>query len=124
MGRAVPVTQLESWLRVDIQVSHRAAMDAIRVMRLCSYPTAIDVFTSMSFQLGQYWASKWSTVVALIRDRQINEAISAIRKSGWYRQTPLRANDVIDFLKQVASAENIALVTLPAPRVSAPRRRR
>lgn len=59
---------------------------------------AVVIFTSVAFQLGDF-KKKFPNTFKAIKDGKYNEAIMNIKSSLWYKQTPVRARDLIEYIK-------------------------
>lgn len=92
LGDRVTDEQIEQWFQDDIAKAFAAAKQ--QALELQKYtPGMIAALTSVNFQLGTGWRSKFSNTWARIKSGKIQEAIVALNSSSWAKQTPTRVAD-------------------------------
>ncbi len=99
VGTVVSQAQLDRWFAQDSAASYRVAEQQAQSMGLAGNTRAVEIFGSMSYQLGNGWPTKFPSLVRQIRARQIDAAIRTAQTSRWARQTPVRVRDLVQFLQ-------------------------
>ena len=102
VGSTVPKAVLDGWFARDAQASYAAARSQAAQLGLAGNPRAVDIFGSMSYQLGNAWPSKFPGLFAQLRARNYAAAISNAQGTAWARQTPVRVRDLTDFLRTLS----------------------
>ena len=95
VGYPVPNEQVNDWFERDISV---AINDCKQIFNnFDSLPEEIQrVLANMSFQLGRPTLSKFSKMIAAVEMEDYQEMANQMEDSRWFRQTPNRAQRLID----------------------------
>ena len=95
IGYPVPNEQVNDWFERDISV---AINDCKQIFNnFDSLPEEIQrVLANMSFQLGRPTLSKFSKMIAAVEMEDYQEMANQMEDSRWFRQTPNRAQRLID----------------------------
>ena len=95
IGYPVPHEQVNDWFGRDIQVSINDCKQIFDDFD--GLPEEIQrVLANMSFQLGRPTLSKFKNMIAAVNNNDYQEMANQMEDSRWYRQTPNRAQRLID----------------------------
>ena len=91
----VPHEQVNDWFERDIQVS---ISDCKQIFDdFDGLPEEIQrVLANMSFQLGRPTLNKFKNMIAAVNNNDYQEMANQMEDSRWYKQTPNRAQRLID----------------------------
>ena len=102
VGDRIPVSVVNKWFAEDLEVSLNAGYAQAQEIGQGGNVEMITALTSVNFQLGLGWRSKFPNTWAKIKAGDYNGAINNIKVSLWAKQTPKRTNDFIKALEGVA----------------------
>ena len=95
IGTKVPNEQVNDWFENDIKVSIQDCEEIFQSFN--DLPEEIQrVLANMSFQLGRPTLSKFKNMIAAVNNQDYQEMANQMEDSRWYRQTPNRAQRLID----------------------------
>lgn len=95
IGTKVPNEQVNDWFENDIKVSIQDCEEIFQNFN--DLPEEIQrVLANMSFQLGRPTLSKFKNMIAAVNDQDYQEMANQMEDSRWYKQTPNRAQRLID----------------------------
>lgn len=99
VGDKVSKEQIEKWFVLDTAFAREAAQKQAKEIGI-EEDWFIVALISVNFQLGAGWIKKFKTTYPAIVNHEFEKAIKNLRKSKWYRQTPVRVNDFIKALQK------------------------
>jgi len=91
--------QVDIWFEQDSQTAERAALQQAKEIGI-ETDWFIAALISVNFQLGTNWTRVFKTTYPAIVRHDYDLAIKNLRKSRWYRQTPVRVEDFIHALER------------------------
>ena len=95
IGTKIPIDQVDDWFAKDIKVSVKDCEDIFNNFK--DLPEEIQhVLINMSFQLGRPTLSKFKNMIAAVHEEDYQEMANQMEDSRWFRQTPNRAQRLID----------------------------
>jgi len=95
IGTKVEIDQVDDWFAKDIKVSVKDCEDLFS--NFSDLPEDIQhVLINMSFQLGRPTLSKFKNMIAAVHEEDYQEMANQMEDSRWFRQTPNRAQRLID----------------------------
>tara|TARA_X000001316_G_C897289_1_gene16782 strand:- start:133 stop:588 length:456 start_codon:yes stop_codon:yes gene_type:complete len=95
IGTKIPIDQVDDWFAKDIKVSVKDCEDIFNNFK--GLPEEIQhVLINMSFQLGRPTLSKFKNMIAAVHEEDYQEMANQMEDSRWFRQTPNRAQRLID----------------------------
>jgi len=95
IGTKVEIDQVDDWFAKDIKVSVKDCEDLFSNFN--DLPEDIQhVLINMSFQLGRPTLSKFKNMIAAVHEEDYQEMANQMEDSRWFRQTPNRAQRLID----------------------------
>lgn len=94
LGDRISNAQVEAFFAKDIATAFAAARTQAKEIDKYN-PEMIARLTSVNFQLGTGWRTKFPNTWSLIKNGKIDAAIRNLLASKWYQQTP---NRVIAFI--------------------------
>lgn len=98
-GAEISKEQVFEWFFTDSVIAREAAERQAKEIGV-EADWMIVALISVNFQLGAGWVKKFHTTYPLIVEHKYDEAIRNLRKSAWYRQTPVRVEDFIHALER------------------------
>ncbi len=108
VGDTIPNPMLKAWQNQDQTKARNAAIKQAREMKI-SDPKIIDALTSVNFQLGTNWQSKFPNAVDSLMSGDLQGAADHFQwkdpsnkdlgKSKWAEQTPSRVDSLVSALK-------------------------
>lgn len=93
--------QAEKFLESDLKTAFKAAIEQAKELNIYTVGF-IARLTSVNFQLGIYWRTKFDTTWGLLKSKKganIEKAIRNIENSAWASQTPNRADYFINAIR-------------------------
>ena len=99
VGASVSKEQVQTWFDQDTKKAERAALKQAKEIGI-EADWFIAALISVNFQLGTNWTKKFKTTYPAIVRHDYDTAIRNLRKSRWYRQTPVRVEDFIEALER------------------------
>lgn len=109
VGDKITKKRSQEFFMQDTRIAEKAALKQIKEMGLEDIPGANDFMValiSVNFQLGIDWYKKfYSTYPAIVRGNYA-QAIHNLKKSKWYKQTPVRVKDFIAALKALPEKDS------------------
>lgn len=99
VGDDVSEEQVITWFERDSAIATAAAKKQARQIGV-ETDWFIAALISVNFQLGSKWTVKFKTTWPAIVNHDFDTAITNLRKSLWYRQTPVRVEDFIQALER------------------------
>lgn len=100
VGSRVPASQVMQWFANDAGPSYRAGVAQAQALGLSNDQAAVNVFGSMSYQLGNAWPQEFPGLWNLLRQKRYGSAIRDAESTAWERQTPTRVNDLVQVLRE------------------------
>lgn len=107
VGDYITDAQVDEFFENDIQFALRAAQKQCIELGIHGIDF-LAALISVNFQLGPKWNLPTSAggkgfikTFLLIKQKKFDDAISNLRKSAWYAQTPKRVNDFIEVLEEL-----------------------
>jgi len=99
VGDPVSDTQVQAWFIAD---THEAEQASLKQAAEIGVETDwfIAALISVNFQLGANWIKKFKTTYPAIVNHEYDRAIGNLRRSLWYKQTPVRVEDFIRALER------------------------
>ena len=61
----------------------------------------IAALASVNYQLGSGWPNEFKNTYSYLKQGKYNNAIKNLRRSLWFKQTPVRVNDFIDAIAKL-----------------------
>jgi GH24 family phage-related lysozyme (muramidase) len=101
VGSTVPQAVLDGWFAQNSQGAYRVALQQAQQVGLANNPHAVDIFGSMSYQLGNAWPRVFPQMFAALRNKDYASAIRNAQQSAWARQTPVRVKDFVDMVRSL-----------------------
>jgi len=107
-GTSIPGSVINRWFASDAGGAYRVALQQAHLLGWSSSPSAVNVLTSVIFQLGTGWPQELPTLWNLLsapsnRVANYNQAVSFLRgltcRDCWYHQSPTRVEDLIGVIK-------------------------
>lgn len=99
VGQGVSDNQVERWFVADSLKARRAAEKQAKEIGV-EADWFIVALISVNFQLGTRWTKVFKSTYPAIVRHDYDYAIRNLRKSKWYRQTPVRVEDFINALER------------------------
>ena len=99
VGDPVTKKQVDNWFRMDSAIATIAAKQQAKEIGV-EENWFIAALISVNFQLGTNWTKVFKTTYPAIVRHDYDLAINNLRKSKWYRQTPVRVEDFIHALER------------------------
>jgi GH24 family phage-related lysozyme (muramidase) len=99
VGDLVPLSRVEKWFKEDSKWALEAAYRQAKELGHPSNRKLIVILASVNYQLGTGWTQTFSRTYAHLKNKRYNNAIHNLRRSLWYRQTPVRVNDFIEVIE-------------------------
>ena len=99
VGDRVSKEQVNVWFKADTRKAENAALKQAKEIGIDEH-WFIAALISVNFQLGTNWMKKFKTTYPAIVRHDYDTAINNLRKSRWYRQTPVRVEDFIEALER------------------------
>jgi len=109
---SLPEQLVEAWFVADSAKATAAAKLQAKEIGI-ETEWFIVALISVNFQLGTNWGKKFHTTWPAIVAHEYDRAIANLRKSKWYRETPVRVEDFINALER---AKNFKARPLPRTR--------
>lgn len=100
LGDKITKEQSMAFFEQDSLMARRSAEMQARQLGV-EYDWLIVALISVNFQLGTGWTKKFKNTWAMIKQGDYDGAIAALRKSLWYKQTPVRVEDFIKALEKL-----------------------
>jgi GH24 family phage-related lysozyme (muramidase) len=98
VGDSISTARVNQFFAADIAKAFDAAKSQARELNKYN-PQMIASLTSVNFQLGTGWRSKFPNTWSLIKSGNTQAAINNLVKSAWYRQTPNRVTSFVNTLR-------------------------
>lgn len=95
-GTKIPEKVIQEWYDKDKAKAIKAAKEQSKEL---NNPKLVEALSHVNFQLGTKWNEEFKDTYNLIKEGDINNAISNLRNSLWYKQTPTRVEDFIKSLE-------------------------
>lgn len=99
VGDIISDAQIEALFQKDIAEAFAAAKSQAKELRKYN-PDMIAALTSVNFQLGTFWRSKFTNTWADLKNDNVQGAIYRLQSSDWRSQTPVRVADFIAALER------------------------
>lgn len=99
VGDPIAKTVVERWFYQDSAWARRAAEKQAKEIGI-ETDWFIVALISVNFQLGSNWTRTFKTTYPAIVRHDYDTAIRNLRRSKWYRQTPVRVEDFIEALER------------------------
>lgn len=106
VGDLIPLTLAEKWLEEDVRKAYEAALEQAAELGLSEDLKLVVVLTSVNYQLGVKWRSKFPNTWGCIKGKNYSQAIENLLNSAWFDQTPVRVRDLIKELDRLKGEEN------------------
>ena len=106
VGDRISDAQVDAYLQQDAQKAYAAAQKQASQMGLSNNQCLVVILTSVNFQLGTGWTSKFSQTWAKILAKDYCGAVANIQASLWMKQTPVRAREFQDALRGLDPNDN------------------
>ena len=95
IGTPIPKEKVNEWFAKDIEVSINDCKDLFSNFEVL--PEDVQrVLANMSFQLGRPRLSKFRKMIAAVEVQDFAEMANQMEDSRWFRQTPKRAQRLIE----------------------------
>ena len=104
-GETVPAQVLARWTKADSESAYTAAIAQSTELGIASDKGFVTVMTSVNYQLGIYWRTKFPQTWKAIKDKKWAVAARMVMDSKWASQTPSRAREFAEALQNVANAK-------------------
>ncbi len=105
-GDTVPIQVLNRWTRADTASAYNAALDQATELQLADDREFVTVLTSVNYQLGIYWRSKFPQTWKAIKEGKWALAAKMVQQSKWASQTPSRAREFAEALISPRQKDN------------------
>ena len=92
VGSTAPQSIIDAWVAADSAQAYTAALSQAHVLGVGD-PNFIKVLTSVNFQQGAHWFTKFPKSWTLMSAHKWEEAAVEIQNSLWFKQTPVRVAD-------------------------------
>lgn len=89
LGQVITDARIDDLFSQDLAPAFSAAKSQAREINKYN-AEMIARLTSVNFQLGTYWRTKFPNTWSLIKNGKIQQAINNLYDSAWYQQTPNR----------------------------------
>lgn len=100
LGSAITEAQCEAFFLADTAKAEKAALAQAKASGV-ETDEWIAALISVNFQLGTNWTEDFFSTWPRIVKGNYDEAINLLRKSKWYRQTPVRVEDFIKAIEGI-----------------------
>ncbi|MDX1939665.1 MAG: glycoside hydrolase family protein [Saprospiraceae bacterium] len=97
-GQTISNERIDSLFATDIARAFTAAVSQAKEIGRYNVDMVARL-TSVNFQLGTAWRTKFPNTWTLIKNGNINQAIQNLINSAWYQQTPTRVANFISTLQ-------------------------
>ncbi len=95
IGTSIPKEKVNEWFAKDIEVSINDCKDLFNNFEVL--PEDVQrVLANMSFQLGRPRLGKFKKMIAAVEVQDFAEMANQMEDSRWFRQTPKRAQRLIE----------------------------
>lgn len=101
VGGLITEKRVEGFFKVDSKEALDAAYGQAEELGHSNNVDFIVALASVNYQLGTGWVRKFKNTYAHIKNKKYNSAIRNLRRSLWFKQTPVRVNDFIDALAKL-----------------------
>lgn len=91
LGDVITNAKIDEFFSKDIAVAFNAAITQAKELGKYNVEM-IARLTSVNFQLGIYWRTKFPNTWSLLKNGEIKKAIANIQSSAWAKQTPTRVS--------------------------------
>lgn len=98
VGDKITATRSKTFFEKDTVIAEQAALEQAGEIGVTT-DKFIAALISVNFQLGTKWTKVFKTTYPLIVKHDFDKAIENLKKSRWYKQTPVRVYDFIKALK-------------------------
>lgn len=112
LGDVITNEQINEFFERDIQYALKAAQIQANELEIHGVDF-LAALISVNFQLGPKWhlpkvngGKGFVTTYRLLKERKFQEAISNLKKSAWYYQTPTRVQDFIASILNIHNLTN------------------
>ena len=99
VGDKITKKQSREFFEADSRIATAAALKQAEEIGIMA-DWFIAALISVNFQLGVAWTRKFKTTYPAIVAHDYDRAIANLRRSAWYRQTPVRVEDFIVALER------------------------
>lgn len=99
LGQIITDAKIRSFWQKDIALAFDAAKSQARELGKFT-PEMIAALTSVNFQLGTGWRSKFARTWAALKAGNASDAIARLNSSAWKQQTPARVSAFISSIRQ------------------------
>jgi GH24 family phage-related lysozyme (muramidase) len=111
IGDKITINQINDFFKNDITWAINAAIEqSIEVGEF--EKDFVIALTSVNFQLGENWPSKWPNTYAALKVGNLQKVIRNINRSLWKKQTPKRVAAFEAALKQEISEKEVVSNTV------------
>lgn len=100
VGDRISRQELDALFQKNVQEAYVAATNQAAEAGITD-PEFLDVLTSVNFQLGTNWTTKFFNSWPAIKRGDYDKAIEGIKNSKWAKQTPVRVNDFVKVLEKL-----------------------
>lgn len=97
--------QINKFLQEDSRKAYVAALTQAKELGKLEDKELVVVLTSVNFQLGTAWRSKFKSTWKYIKNKDYAQAIINLNRSLWNRQTPVRVKDFVEVLQRLQNEE-------------------
>lgn len=98
LGEKISAQRVQEFFNADIKKAFDAAKSQAKELGKYT-PQMIAALTSVNFQLGTGWRSKFKNTWSDLKNGNVNSAISRLNNSDWKEQTPTRVTEFITTLQ-------------------------
>lgn len=99
VGDTITAERAEQLYIADIKKAVRAANEQAQEL-IINDPNFLIALAEVNYQLGTYWRSKFPRTWEYLKKGWQGNAINNIKKSAWISQTPNRANNFINAIRE------------------------
>jgi GH24 family phage-related lysozyme (muramidase) len=99
-GQYITSARVQELFAKDFETAYTAAKKQAEQISRPRDVNMIATLASVNFQLGTGWTREWHSTWPALQKGHYQLAISNLKASLWYRQTPVRVNDFINAIEQ------------------------
>lgn len=101
VGDVITQERIRFFYEQDVEEALDAALDQAEYLGHNKDIDFIVALVSVNFQLGVGWARKFRNTYASLKEGNYDKAIYNLKRSLWFKQTPVRVEDFIDAIKKL-----------------------
>lgn len=98
VGDTITQEQANKFLEVDFAKAFNAAVSQAEELGKTT-PEFVAILTSVNYQLGTNWRSKFKNTWKLLKNGNYTQAIDNLNASLWNRQTPVRVRAFVEAIQ-------------------------